>query len=632
MSGLAAILSLDGRPVERPMLTRMSQAMVHRGADGEGAWVHGSVGLAHRRLCLTPESWQERQPVVDGHYGLVWDGRLDNREELLRDLSGATDPELVLAAYQRWGPECPRHLVGEFAFVVWDSQARRLFAARDPLGLRPLHYCVANQTLCLSSEIKPILAVLDRMPAPDDEMVFAFLLRELREPDHARTFFQSVHRLPPGHALLARDAAVSVRRYWTIDPTRQLRYARDEDYVERFRGLFEEAVRCRLRSAFPVGCFLSGGLDSSSIACVAVRQTGVPLEAIVVVGNQPEADERRFAAAVAQKLGVRLHEAARGTDEPLNGLEEEMWRVECPAVGTNRHGGRDLMEWLRSRNLRVLLTGIGGDQVVDEYGYFTDLLTHRPWRFVTELNQFARWYGGDRWELTQTAFADLIPAQGKGWLKRIMRKVPPSWLNARLARQARLFDRLHAPRVSIPFPSSVQTTVYLNTFSPYQVLSREVDERTVACYGLEVRYPFYDARLVEFLLAIPWDRRTRQGERKWLLRQAMRGLVPESIRLRKGKGDYTSSMDDGLLALCQQQSPAALLDRSGLMDRYLDRRGAERLVAQFRQGASEKRWALWSLISLDRFLERFWNNGGTDAQTQAVGQEALHPAAPAGVR
>lgn len=622
MSGIVGVYHANRRAVDPLLLQRMSRAMAHRGPDGEGRWVSGPIGLGHRLLYTTPESLDEKQPVADERRecSLVWDGRLDSREELIAALKvegrfprGQTDPELVLDAYRQWGTDCLRRIIGEFAFALWDGRTQSLVCARDRLGLRPLHYTWDGVTLLFSSEIKPLLEALGTMPEPDDEMVLAFLLREFREGDQARTFFRGIQRLPPGHFLVVQERRLRIERYWAIDPARETCYPRDEEYAEHFLSLFREAVRCRTRSDFPIGAFLSGGLDSSAIVCTAERlfSDGVAnfpsQEAFTLFSDHPDSDERRHFQEVIRAIGMKAHEVYGSDPDPLDRLGELLWQVESPIVAANRQSGLTLMEAVCAWGCRVLLSGDGGDQLLDEIGYLADLLrTLKPLRFTRETRAFAGWYGGDPWEFAGMALAALLPPKLKYWGKQIERRAPPSWINSDLAGEVGLKERIRQPRHRVRFPSFAQADTYLAVTSPYYLLKLEVDERTTARYGTEARYPFLDSRLVEFILSIPWERRTRNGERKRILRSAMQGIVPESIRLRQGKGDWTESMDKSLIALCRRDPPVPLENRSGRMGHYLDLTGAEELVTRFLRGTRDLRWEVWFLITVDRWLEKFW--------------------------
>lgn len=621
MSGIVAVYRADGRPVDGQLVARMSRALAHRGPDGARQWVDGAIGLGHRLLHTTPESLDEVQPVADarGEQRLVWDGRIDNREELTAALRGAgrplpdrTDPGLALAAYQEWGTGCAARVLGDFAFVLWDGTVRRLVCARDRLGLKPLHYAWDGLTLLVSSEIKPLLDA-QGAPEPDDEMVLAFLLREFREADHERTFYRGIRRLPPGHLMLLQDGRLRIERYWAIDPARETLYAAEEEYADHFLSLFRGAVRCRTRSAFPIGIFLSGGLDSSAIACVAGKLADdpgggtPPLEAFTLFADQPASDERRYAREVVRAAGLKAHEIAGRDPDPLDGLDDAIWQVESPIVAATREGSLARLEVVRARGCRVLLSGEGGDQLLDELGYLADLLrTLRPVRFVRETRAFARWYDVAPRRFAELAIAACLPPSLKFWGKRIARRAPPSWINARLAREIGLGERIREPRQPARFPSATQSETHLGVSSPYYLLKREVDERVAARWGVELRYPFLDSRLVEFVLSIPWARRTRDGERKRLLRAAMRGIVPEPVRRRQGKSDWTDPMDQGLTALCRRSPPVPLENRSRRMQRYLDLPKAGALVARYLGGARDLRWEVWFLVTVDRWLDKFW--------------------------
>jgi asparagine synthase (glutamine-hydrolysing) len=634
MSGIVAIVHGDGRPVERLRLRRMLQAIRHRGPDGLTLWTDGPVGFGHGLMHTTPESLMERQPVSDGSCWLVWDGRLDNRQELLVSLRATgfscgteTDPETVLGAYRAWGEESAAKLLGDFAFVIWDARTRSLFGARDRLGLKPLYYTQQGSTLFIASEAKALLSALDRTPEPDDELVLAMLLSECREPDNTRSLFTGIHRLPPGHVLRMRDGRIETSRYWQIDPARQTLYRRPEEYVEHFGALFREAVACRTRSAYPVGCTLSGGLDSSSITAMAAATAGSSVEAFTIFSDDPESDERRYARQVAATAGIPLWEFHDRGHNPLEGLEELLWKVECPLVST-MSDIPGFSRLVRSRHCRILLDGEGGDHLLDEEGYLSDLaLKTPPARFLRETRNFADWYGAPARQFASTAVNSVLPVSLKALGKHVLRRVPPDWINRALAKRVGLASRVRTPRSPLTFPSFAQAITYENVCSPYFLLKLELIEREAAYAGREFWYPFLDSRLLEFVLSIPWTQRCHEGQRKWLLRQATAELLPEPIRARQGKGDVTNQMDRALADLCRSTPPEPLADRSGMLARYVDLQGAQTLVRRYLGGTRRTRWQVWSLVTLDRWLKRAWKEGGhADAGIEILGQEAVHAA------
>ncbi|HEY9875190.1 MAG TPA: lasso peptide isopeptide bond-forming cyclase, partial [Candidatus Obscuribacterales bacterium] len=276
MSAIAGIYYLDNRTVDPADLKRMVDILAHRGSDGCNIWSEGSIGFGHRMLWTTPESLLETLPLVNdtGEIVITADARIDNRDELIavlkisdRPVEKITDSQLILSAYEQWGENCPEQLVGDFAFAIWDRRKQVLFCARDHFGVKPFYYYSSGQSFIFATEIKALLCLPD-VPRRLNEVKVADYLASPTD-DTAITFYKEIFRLPPAHRLTVSHEGITLQSYWSLDPSRELRLGSDEEYASAFRKLFTEAVRCRLRSAFPVGSMLSGGLDSSSITCVA---------------------------------------------------------------------------------------------------------------------------------------------------------------------------------------------------------------------------------------------------------------------------------------------------------------------------------------------------------------------------
>jgi asparagine synthase (glutamine-hydrolysing) len=608
MSGIAGIYRSRGGDVDRDALHAMGVCLAHRGRDAAGQWSDGSIGMAHRLLATTRASVAVEHPVVDstGAVRLVWDGRLDNRAELGAG-ADESDEAVVLRAYARYGDDLPSRLLGDFAFALWDGRRARLLCARDRLGLKPLHYVWRNGVFAFASEIRPLLPALDAVE-PDDEMVLAFLLREFRPGDETRTLLHGVHRLAPGEVLSAYRDGLRRRRYWAPDPDHRLEAVSSDELAERFSAILREAVSARLRTDWPVAALLSGGLDSSAIVGAAARifeergEASPPVETFTLFSDDPAGDEREPARVVTAATGLKGHTVRRMEADPLDGLNAEVDGVEGPIVDPSHHTMAACLDAVAGTDCRVLLSGEGGDQLLDAHGYFADRLCEgHALRFVRELRAFARWYGASTRELAVETLTMLAPAFAKYWAKRMLRGVPPPWINRDLARRVDLRARVRAPRHGVPWPSHAQWDTWLSLSSPYFGLKLEAEERRAARAGLEMRYPLLDSRLVELVLAIPSSRRMAHGERKGLLRAAVSELLPPAALARRGKGDWTEPVDRALARAC---STAGLPDRSGLLDRYVERREAERLVDRYRRGHRDLRWEVWFFITLDRWLER----------------------------
>jgi len=608
MSGIAGLYRPDGDGVDQDALAAMSAALAHRGRDAAGRWSAGPIGLTHRLLATTRASAAVDHPVADcsGAVRLVWDGRLDNRPELQAG-ADESDETVVLRAYARFGDDLPSRLLGDFAFALWDARRARLLCARDRLGLKPFHYVWAHGVFAFASEVRPLLLVLEAVE-PDDEMVLAFLLRELRPGDEARTLVRGVHRLGPGEVLSVDRDGVRRRRYWAPDPERRLEAASAAEVVERFRATFREAVAARLRTDWPVAALLSGGLDSSAIVGVAARifeergEGSPPLETFTLFSDDPAGDEREPARAVTAATGLKGHVVRRIEADPLDDLDAEVDRVEGPIVDPSHQTMAACLEAVAGTGCRVLLSGEGGDQLLDAHGYFADVLrAGHPLRLVRELRAFAHWYGASTREMAVDALTMLAPTPVKYWGKRLLRGVPPPWINGDLARRVDLRSRVRAARHAVPWPSHVQWDTWLSLSSPYFGLKLEAEERRAARAGLEMRYPLLDSRLIELVLALPPARRMAHGERKGLLRAAVSDALPPVVLARRGKGDWTEPVDRGLARAC---TATALPNRSGLLERYVERRAAEQLIARYRRGDGDLRWDVWFFITLDRWLER----------------------------
>ncbi|TKB77984.1 MAG: asparagine synthetase B, partial [Nitrospira sp.] len=330
MSGIVGICYRGKRQVEVRDVENMATALAHRGPHGAGVWANGSVGLGHRRLGTTRESCKETLPLVDpkGDLVITADVRLDNRSELMALLGiddfTLSDAALLLLAYKQWGQRCPSMLLGDFAFAIWDSRQQRLFCARDYFGVKPFFYYRSERAFVFASEIKALLRVEEVPRRLNETRVGDYLIGAL--DDKAMTFYRDIFRLPAGHWLVVAENHHEVQSYWSPDPERELRLGSDEEYAEAFREVFQEAVSCRMRDVSPVGSTLSGGLDSSSISCMArhllqSEGRGELHTFSVLFDEVPESDERQYVNSVLQQDGFKAHVVRGDTIGPLPELD-----------------------------------------------------------------------------------------------------------------------------------------------------------------------------------------------------------------------------------------------------------------------------------------------------------------------
>ena len=275
MSAITGIFYRDGREVSHNQIKKMNDSLSHRGKDGSEVLVDGSLAFGHQMLHTTQESLHEKLPFKDESSGMVItaDARIDNRAELapllkLEDNENVPDSAFILEAYKMWGDQCPEKLLGDFAFAVWDPKKEQLFCARDHMGVKPFYYYLSDETFFFATEIKALFC-LPEVSHEINELKVAFHLALI--DDATSTFYEDVLRLGAAHSLTVSTTETKLRMYWKLDPELKIKMDSEDDYIKAFREIFTEAVRSRLRSAFPVGSELSGGLDSSSVTCVAKK-------------------------------------------------------------------------------------------------------------------------------------------------------------------------------------------------------------------------------------------------------------------------------------------------------------------------------------------------------------------------
>lgn len=279
MSGIVALLHRDRQPIQDAAVWDMLSAAAHRGLDGFSVRVFDAVAFGHAKMAMTPEDEAEQQPLVSPRTGCVItaDARLDNRAEVLAyvaepSTTELSDAELILRAYERWGIDAPQYLLGNFAFFIWDPQCRQLFGARDTSGQRSLYYRVDSRSFAAASEIQQLFQDPTVAIEPNIEHIQKFLVPHYvfrNEQDQATTFYQGILAIPAGHSLTINDSTINVRPYWTFTAPKEVRYRTEAEYVEHFRDLFFGVVRDHVRTSYPTGAMLSGGLDSSTVVCTA---------------------------------------------------------------------------------------------------------------------------------------------------------------------------------------------------------------------------------------------------------------------------------------------------------------------------------------------------------------------------
>ena len=585
MAAFAGLFHLDHAPLDAGLMRALLGTLAHRGADAQGTWAEGPAGLAARFDRLTPQSLHAdavaRTP--EGRFVCAADARLDARAPLLHLLglpADASDGLLIAHAVARWGADAPRHLTGDFAYAVWDAGARRLYCARDRMGVKPFYYLhEPGRRFACASETRA-LRTLPGFTARLDESHLADTL--LGTLSHDATFFQSVRRLPAGTALtIDEKSAAGPVSYWALDPHTELHLPSDQAYADAFLEHFQQAVRDRMASLHPVGAALSGGLDSSSIAVLA-RETSAAA-ALPVFSAQfaglpetllPMIDERPYVQAVVRSGGFSLH-VVEGTEiGPFTDFETMSWHLEDIFRTINLYLHWGLFGAARAAGVRVFLDGTDGDTVVSHgFDRLSALALRGPWaEFAREVRAFPdastqRWfalhYGVE--PLAQALRQGRLwhAARGGLWMRRAFglagRRILGAYvqpLRHGVARREALaeafvrpdFDRRNGAwerhRAAQPaFLPSARAAHARGIRSPLFPHILEMADRTAAAFDIEPRYPFFDHRLIAFCVSLPAAQKLGGGLARRVMRNALAGRLPEAVRLRTTKANLKPAFD-----------------------------------------------------------------------------------------
>ena len=659
MSAIVGIRYLDGRLVDQTVLTQMLMTLAHRGTDASGVWSRDSVGFGHGMLWTTPESLREQLPLKSrtGDFFITADARLDNRTDLIAELnfSGCSatevsDSQLILAAYEKWGERCPEKLLGDFAFTIWDQRERKLFCTRDHFGVKPFYYYFhPSRQFVFASEIKALLCLPD-VPRHLNERRIADHLTA-RWEDHTQTFYQHIFRLPPAHSMTVHGDAMQVRSYWTLDVTREVCLPSDDAYAEAFRELFTEAVRCRLRSAFPIGSHLSGGLDSSAVTCVArtlqAREGPAPFHTFSnIFDDLPQCDERPYIDAVLAQGGCTPHYVHADQVGPLSDIERVFWLHDEPLAAPNHFLPWELNRSAQQAGVRIVLDGFDGDTTVSHGAtYFAELAQAGRWQiFAREANAVAgrvgspasallEYYGlsyleelGRQWQwrtfaVTAKQIGTYFPItpctlflrhgvrpllasrlKQSGLLPRRSREnTTPSILNPEFARHVGWKDTNQGDRSWPHVPHTVREEQWQKLTSGLFTIALELSDRCAAAFALEVRHPFMDKRLIEFCLALPPEQKLHDGWGRMVMRRALREVLPEKIRWRGGKTDMTSNFVHGLFTHDREVLDEVMLSRSAAIEQYVEMRAVRRIHQRLQPGNKmrvEDVMVLWKVLTL----------------------------------
>jgi asparagine synthase (glutamine-hydrolysing) len=622
MSGIAGVIHFDGAPIEPGHLERLTNAMAHRGPDGIRHWVAGSVALGHCMLRTTPESLDEDQPLAneDQSLILVMDGRVDNWEELRRELiqQGAvlrdhSDAELVLRAYQVWGRDCLKHVDGDFALAIWDAQRKEAFCARDRIGNKPFNYYWNGKTLVFASELHAILTLPWVAQTPNDGMLAEFLAAEWYSREE--TLWAGVLRLVAAHLMIVGSSGPHPRKYWQPDLGESLPFSKDEDYILHYRELLTDCVRRMSRSHRPVAYEVSGGLDSSSVFCVAehLRRTNeLPAPGIegytLAFTDNSAANELAYARAVADHTSVPLCELPPSI-MPLSWYADSARALQDFPGFPNGSMFVDIRKEASSRGCRVTLHGEGGDQWLEgARTYYAEELAHCDLRALYDcMKADAKVYGVVQpaaW-FFRHGCVHLLPSAVQKPLRAAVRKLRrdtrvPYWLSPAMRKKLALRRRQYRAADDQRVNNLGQRALLRRLDDAFTAQFMERDERQAARFAMEMRSPFLSQRFVQFAISTPERLRLRGDRTKYIHVQALRGVMPAMILERRSKAEFSTVFRGHLAALKTTLVETAPAERP----EWLVPDGMERLYRAYEENpqAGWHMWILWAIFGCDRLM------------------------------
>ena len=632
MCGINGIVYSDGsRAVDRAKLMGMRETLTHRGPDEAGLYVDGNVGLAHRRLSIVDlKNGQQPMATKSGRCVITYNGEIYNHADFRDELisKGHTyrtrcDTEAILHLYEEYGVECLEKLRGMFAFAIWDKKSGELFAARDRLGVKPLYYYLSEDgSFYFASEMK---AILRAGIAP--ELNYSALPDQLANhgTSHDETLFKNIKRLLPGHYLIWKDGRVKVEKYWDLSFEPKLNDRTDAELVEEWRSLFDEAVRLRLMADVPLGVFLSGGIDSSAICGVMAQTAGRKIKSFSVGFSEREANEFRYARLVSKTFDTDHHEITITPERFFNALPQLVWHEDEP-IGFMASVPLYFVSKFAADQVKVVLTGEGSDETLAGYARYSkalDLLKYgstynrvmpRPLRQVIRsgvtLSPSSVSQRLERTFLTrESTIEDLFFDNFSVFPKQMLGHLLTEEAKCRIS-DSNPFANQHKWLASSDARSVLDKLLYSDTKSYLHELLMKQDQMSMAA-SLESRVPFLDHKLVEFSARMPDRLKLRNRETKWVLRQAMRDLLPSEI-IDRGKMGFPVPIGKWFRTDFADVIDEYVLSERARRRRIFDPIFVRELVVRHQKGENHSE-RLWALVNFE-IWQRIFFDGETASE------------------
>ena len=632
MCGIAGFVAVDRLDQDAPArAARMREIITHRGPDEAGLHTDPHAALAHRRLSIVDLSTGQ-QPLSneDGSVWVVFNGEIYNHAEIRRELEAhghryrtKSDTETIVHAYEQWGDDCVERFRGMFAFAIWDAPKRRLLLVRDRLGIKPLYWTMAGDTLLFGSEIKALLAS-GMVEAVANHAVLPEVL-STRYTSGEETLFRGINKLLPGHRLVFEGGAVGIQQYWDLPTRTDSPESPAASPVERFKELLEESVRLRLMADVPLGMFLSGGIDSSAIAAIMARMIDRPLQTFSVAFKDRAFNELEYAREVARSIGAVSHEIVIDDQDFFGALPKLVWHEDEP-IAHPSSVPLYFVSALARQHVTVVLTGEGSDELLAGYGKYPRVAWN--WRAGTV---YERMLPAAVRESIARGIVPMLPRKLERYARRsflTMHRSPEAmffdnFASIRLADQQRLLapayraaaSRTGAYASSLGYfnaPNGNSTLLdrllYADIKTYLVELLMKQDQMSMAT-SIESRVPFLDHKLVEFAATLPDAWKLSGFTTKRILRESMKGLLPASI-LNRPKMGFPVPFAGWTRGAWNGVARDVRLDRRSRERGLIDPVAVESLVRDHAAGRTEGGDRIWSLMNLELWHRTFIDGDG----------------------
>ncbi len=624
MSAISGIFYRNERSVDPKLIKLMNDKLYHRGPDGSKIWCEGSVALGHQMLHTTPESLHETLPFEKDGIIITADARIDNRKELseklnIEDEESVPDSYFILIAYRKWGEKCPEKLLGDFAFAIWDKDNEKLFCARDHMGIKPFYYYMTNNAFFFATEMKALLAIPE-IPYKLNELELAFYLTR-SNTDKNFTFYKNILFLNDAHTITINQNNHKKRKYWEIDPKSKIIMNSKEEYIKSFFDIFTEAIRCRLRSAFPIGFELSGGLDSSSVVCMAKKilneNKDYPINIntySMIFDELPQVDESYYIKKVVKDNEINPHFIPSDNISPLKEIEKIFKCQEQPFYTSNMTILRNMYKNMQENNIRILLGGNGGDEIVSHgINYLLDLASDMHWiKLIKELNGFSKRTNSSVPNLfLKLIIIPLIPIPVKNFIRKFTltsdeksNEYENFILNKEFAKKLGGKDYFNG----LNFKSIISKIKKARKIHYFIITSHdctlEMQDRNLSSFLIEPRYPYFDKRLVEFCYAIPDEMKFKNGWNRYILRVSMENILPKEIQWRPLKKYFGSVLEKNFLLFEKNILDEIFCSNNPKIENYVNLDMLKLIYEKYNSGNENKNLEqLWSATLLHLWLQ-----------------------------